>query len=117
MVEEVGVDVESVRQGGSEELLLMAAENLKRSIEFAVGQLRAKKVSGEVKLRWSRSLARQVEALVKVAEALDKIGSNSGAEMDLASYLSGVEKRVPKALVTRKFEKVVGKTRASISRR
>jgi hypothetical protein len=31
-----------------------------------------------MKLRWSRSLVRQVEALVKVVEALDKIGGKSG---------------------------------------
>jgi len=46
--------------------LLLAAENLKKSIEFTVRQLNARKVRGEMKLRWSRSLVRQVEALVKV---------------------------------------------------
>ena len=71
-----GGEVEDARPGGSKGFLLMAAENLRRSIEFSVGQLRAKKVRGEVKLRWSRSLARQVEALVKVAEALNRIGAS-----------------------------------------
>ena len=101
---------------GSEELLLMAAENLKRSIEHAVRQLEARKVRGEMKLRWSRSLTRQVEALVKVAEALNKIGSKSAVDVDLASYLSGLEARVPRRFASRKFVKIVGKTRVSCLR-
>jgi len=104
-----GGEVKSVRHDDSEDLLLMAAENLKRSIEFAIGQLRAKKVPGEVKLRWSRSLTRQVEALVKVAEALSKIGCRSTTNVDLASYLSSLETRVPRKLVSRKFSKIVEK--------
>ena len=101
---------------GSEELLLMAAENLKKSIEHAVRQLGARKVRGEMKLRWSRSLTRQVEALVKVAEALDKIGSRSAADMDLASYLSVIEARVPRRFVTKKFSRIVDRTRVRRSR-
>jgi len=101
---------------GSEELLLMAAENLKKSIEHAVRQLGARKVRGEMKLRWSRSLTRQVEALVKVAEALDKIGSRSAADMDLASYLSVIEARVPRRFVTKKFVRIVDRTRVRRSR-
>ena len=102
-------------RSGSEELLLMAAENLKKSIEHAVRQLEAKKVRGEMKLRWSRSLTRQVEALVKVAEALNKIGSKSVVEMDLASYLSGLQARVPERFVTRKFSRIVRRTQVSWS--
>jgi len=108
--------VKGVERFGSEGLLLMAAENLKKSIEHAVRQLEAKKVGGEMKLRWSRSLTRQVEALVKVAEALNKIGSKSAADLDLASYLSGLETRVPRRFVTRKFTLMVSRTRASWSR-
>jgi len=100
----------------SEGLLLMAAENLKKSIEYSVGQLGARKVRGEMKLRWSRSLTRQVEALVKVAEALSKMGSKSAADIDLASYLSSLETRVPRRFVTREFTRIVGKMRASRSR-
>jgi len=105
-----------VEHFGSEELLLMAAENLKKSIEHAVRQLEARKVRSEMKLRWSRSLTRQVEALVKVAEALNKIGSGSEAGVDLASYLSVLERRVPKRFVTKKFARIVGKMRISESR-
>ena len=101
---------------GSEELLLMAAENLKKSIEHSVRQLQAKKVRSETKLRWSRSLVRQVEALVKVAEALSKIGSKSGVDLDLASYLSGLETRVPRRFATVKFNRIVRKTQVSWSR-
>jgi len=92
---------------------LLAAENLKRSIEHAVRQLGAKKVKGEMKLRWSRSLTRQVEALVKVAEALNKMGSKSAVDVDLASYLSVLETRVPRRFATKKFTRIVEKMRAS----
>ena len=115
----IGVMVESsdeadeVKAKGSEELLLMAAENLKRSIEFAVRKLDARKVRGEVKLRWSRSLTRQVEALVKVAEALNKIGSKSGVNMDMATYLSGLESKIPTKFVTKKFVRIARKMRAN----
>jgi len=102
-----------VKPSGSEELLLMAAENLKRSIEFAVRKLDARKVHGEVKLRWSRSLTRQVEALVKVAEALNKIGGKSVVDVDMATYLSGLESKVPTRFVTKKFVRIVRKMRAS----
>lgn len=112
-----GGEVEDARPGGSEGFLLMAAENLRRSIEFSVGQLRAKKVRGEVKLRWSRSLARQVEALVKVAEALNRIGGKSAGDMDLASYLSQLESKVPKRFVKRNFVTMVGKRRGTVYRR
>jgi two-component sensor histidine kinase len=100
----------------SEELLLMAAENLKRSIELTVRQLEARKVRSEMKLRWSRSLTRQVQALVIVAEALNKIGSRSTADLDLASYLSAVESRVPRTYSSRRFALVVSKTRMSVGR-
>jgi hypothetical protein len=53
----------AVREGEAEGLsgvglLLLAAENLKKNTEFTVGQLNARKVRGEMKLRWSRSLVR-----------------------------------------------------------
>ena len=113
-----GGEVEDARPGGSEGFLLMAAENLRRSIEFSVGQLRAKKVRGEVKLRWSRSLARQVEALVKVAEALNRIGGKSaGDDMDLASFLYQLDSKVPKRFVKRNFATMVGKRRGTVYRR
>lgn len=117
------VDVGEVGEAGkveglsAESLLLMAAENLKRSIELAVRQLNAKKVRGEMKLKWSRSLTRQVEALVKVAEALNNIGSKSAMEMDLATYLSVVESKVPRRFVTKKFVRIARRMRAGVSRR
>ena len=109
-------DVDEVRLGSSEELLLMAAENLKKSIEHAVRQLEARKVRGEMKLRWSRSLTRQVEALVKVAEALNKIGSKSAVDWDLASYLSGLGARVPKKFVSRRLAYAVRRSELSVLR-
>lgn len=110
---EGGDEADEVKPKGSEELLLMAAENLKRSIEYAVRKLDARKVRGEVKLRWSRSLTRQVEALVKVAEALNKIGSKSAVNMDMATYLSGLESKVPTKFATKKFVRIVRKMRAN----
>jgi len=110
---EGGDEADEVKPKGSEELLLMAAENLKRSIEFAVRKLDARKVRGEVKLRWSRSLTRQVEALVKVAEALNKIGSKSAVNMDMATYLSGLESKIPTKFVTKKFVRIARKMRAN----
>lgn len=105
------------KQSSSEELLMMAAENLKRSIELTVRQLQAKKVRSEMKLRWSRSLTRQVQALVIVAEALNKIGGASAVDLDLASYLSTVESRVPKTYASRRFALVVIKSQVSWQRR
>ena len=117
------VDVGEVAGAGgvgglsAEGLLLLAAENLKRSIELTVRQLNARKVRGEMKLRWSRSLTRQVEALVKVAEALSKIGSKSAVEADLATYLSDLQSRVPVRYVTVKFARIAGRMRVNVSRR
>jgi hypothetical protein len=103
----------SVERSDSERLLVMAAENLKKSIEHSVGQLGMKRVRGEMKLRWSRSLTRQVEALVKVAEALNKIGGGSAVDIDLASYLSGLETRVPRKFATKKLCRIAKKYRRS----
>jgi len=94
--------VEARKQSGSfdadlargELLLLMSADNLKKGIEYAVSQLHVRKVRGQMKLRWMRSLTRQVEALVKVVQALSNIGSKSGANIDLATFLSSVEKEI-----------------------
>jgi len=96
----------------SEELLLLAAENLKKSIEYAVRQMNARKVRGEAKLRWSRTLTKQVEALVKVAEALNKLETKSGEGLDLSSYLSVVQEKLPREYTTRKFVRIVDKARA-----
>jgi hypothetical protein len=118
----MGESVGSAVQEGEAEglsgvgLLLLAAENLKRSIEFTVGQLNARKVRGEMKLRWSRSLVRQVEALVKVVEALNKVGGKPKVELDLASYLAMVESKVPKRFVGKEFAGVVRRVQASASR-
>jgi len=115
MVESKGEEAGDVERVSSEKLLVMSAENLKKSIEYAVRQLTAKKVGSEVKLRWSRSLTQQVEALVKVAEALHKIGSKSATDMDLASYLSVLETKVPRRFVTKKFSGIVRRSRVSWS--
>lgn len=81
----------------SDELLLMATANLKKGIEYAVNQIRSKRVDPDTKLRWIRSLTRQVEALVKVAEASNNIESKSANDIDLATYLSSLEKKIAKA--------------------
>ena len=95
-----------------EELLKLAADSLKKSIDFAVRQMNARKVRGEAKLRWSRTLTKQVEALVKVAEAQEKLKGKSGADLDLSSYLSVVKEKLPREYTTRKFVKIVDKARA-----
>jgi len=100
----------------SDELLLTATANLKKGIEYAVHQIRSKRVNPETKLRWMCNLTRQVEALVKVTEALNKIGSKSAVDIDLASYLSGLETRVPRKFATKKFVRIVEKTSLSGSR-
>ena len=92
----------------------MAADNLRKSIEHSVRQLGARKVRGEMKLRWSRSLTRQVEALVKVAEALNKIGGKSAADLDLSSYLSGLETRVPERFVSRRLAHAVRRSESMV---
>ena len=96
----------------SEELLKLAADSLKKSIEYAVRQMNARKVRGEAKLRWSRTLIKQVEALVKVAEAQNKLKGKPEAGIDLASYLSAVQEKLPREYTTRKFVKIVDKARA-----
>jgi hypothetical protein len=75
-------------------MLLLATDNLRKGIEYAVRQVRSKKVDPGTKLRWMRALTRQVEALVKVVEAQNNIGSKSAGCLDLAAYLSSVEKRI-----------------------
>ena len=91
----------------AEGLLLLAAEHLRRSIEVAVRQLNARKVRGEMKLKWSRALTGQVEALVKIAQALSRIEGESGVGMDLATFLSDVERKVPRRYVSRRLARAV----------
>jgi hypothetical protein len=66
-------------------------------------------VKGEMKIKWSRALVRQVEALIKVVEALKKLsGKTEGeAESDLASYLASLEVQILKRFVSREFAGVV----------
>jgi len=82
------------RRAGAERFLLKSAEHLQRGIDYAVKQLNSRKISDERKIRWIRSLTRQIEALVKVVEALNNIGSKSASDIDLATYLSSVKERV-----------------------
>ena len=78
----------------SDDMLLLATDNLRKGIEYAIRQIRSKKVSPATKLRWMRALTRQVEALVKVVEAQSNIGSKSAGSLDLATFLSSVQKRI-----------------------
>jgi len=78
----------------SDDMLLLATDNLRKGIEYAVRQIRSKKIAPAAKLRWMRALTRQVEALVKVVEAQSNIGSKSAGSLDLATFLSSVQKRI-----------------------
>jgi len=89
----VAVDGSSGR-AGSEGFLLKSAEHLQKGIDYTVRQLNSRKISDERKMRWIRSLTRQIEALVKVVEALNNMGSKSAGSIDLATYLSSVEEKV-----------------------
>lgn len=73
----------------------MTADNLKKGITLTVNQINSRRVPPEKKLRWLKALARQAEALVDVVQALNKIGNKSTEEIDLATFLSSVEKRLP----------------------
>jgi hypothetical protein len=75
-------------------MLFLASDNLRKGIEYAIHQIRSKKVSPAAKLRWMRALTRQVEALVKVVEAQSNIGSKPGDRLDLATFLSSVQSRI-----------------------
>jgi len=75
-------------------MLLLATDNLRKGIEYAIRQIRSKKVAPAAKLRWMRALTRQVEALVKVVEAQSNVGSKSAGSLDLATFLSSVKERV-----------------------
>jgi hypothetical protein len=79
----------------SEETLRMTVDNLKKGITLTVSQINSRRVPPEKKLRWLKALARQAEALVDVVQALNKIGTKSTTEIDLATFLSSVEKRLP----------------------
>ena len=100
---------ESSEPDASEDLLLLAADAIHKSIEQALRQLNARRVRSEMKLRWSRSLIQQVEGLIKVADALDKLGSKSSANLDLSSYLSAVQEKVPKQFESRRLKKILRK--------
>jgi len=78
----------------ADDMLVLATDNLRKGIEYAVRQVRSKKVDPSTKLRWMRALTRQVEALVKVVEAQSNIGSKSAGSLDLATFLSSVQKRI-----------------------
>ena len=79
----------------SDEPLLIAVENLKKGMMFTMSQLNSRRVLPEKKLRWLKALTRQVEALVNVVEALYSIGSKSASDVDLAAFLSSLEKEFP----------------------
>jgi len=93
----------------SRELLLEAAENLRRAMELALGKLEARKVRNADKVRFMRVLTREVEAAVGVAEALKDIEVKGREKDDFAFYLSRLEARVPQMYVTKKFSKILRK--------
>lgn len=105
-VENSSTKQEATQPSVSEDLLLLAVDAIRKSIEQTVRQLRARRVRSEMKLRWSRSLIQQVEGLIKVAEALEKLGSKSSADLDLSSYLSVVQEKVPREFESRTLSRI-----------
>jgi hypothetical protein len=94
----LGVVMDSDGSGGlgkadAERFLLRSAEHLQEGIDYAAKLLGSRKVREERKMRWIRALTRQIEALVKVVEALNNIRSNAGG-LDLASYLSSIRDKI-----------------------
>jgi hypothetical protein len=108
----LGVEAEKSRESvDSLGLLLTASDALKRSIEHAVGQLSARKVKGDMKLKWSRSMVKQVEALIKVAEALERIEGKNAGRLDLATFLSEIRAKTPKRYIRKPLALNINKTR------
>jgi len=99
----------------SDEPLLIAVDNLKKGMMYTMNQLNSRRVLPERKLRWLKALTRQAEALVDVVEALNKLDSKSAADVDLATFLSSLETRIPakEARMMRRasldFHRVVGR--------
>ncbi len=81
---------------------MFAAENLKKSMTFTMSKIESRKIPYEKKLRWLKALTRQAEALVDVMEALNKIGSKSAENIDLAKFLGDIQEKLPTALSTRR---------------
>jgi hypothetical protein len=102
--------------GGAERFLLKSAEHLQKGIEYAVRQLNSRKISDERKMRWIRSLTRQIEALVKVVEALHNIGSKSAGSINLATFLSSVAKELPMDAQTPSMDSATSECRTAMRR-
>ena len=105
------VDVEAF-----DEPLLVAVENLKKGMKFTMSQLNSRRVPPEKKLRWLKALTRQVEALVNVIEALHNIGSKSAEDVDLAAFLSSLEKEFPTQSQTSSFGSAASECRVVMRR-
>ncbi len=82
--------------------LMFAAENLKKSMTFTMSKIESRKVPHEKKLRWLKALTKQAEALVDVVGALNKIGSKSAEDIDLAKFLGEIQERLPAAVSPRR---------------
>ena len=109
-----GKDVDPL--AGAERFLLKSAEHLQKGIEYAVKQLNSRKISDERKMRWIRSLTRQIEALVKVVEALHNIGSKSAGSINLATFLSSVAKELPTDAQTPSMDSATSECRTAMRR-
>jgi len=105
------IDVEA-----SDEPLLIAVENLKKGMKFTMSQLNSRRVLPEKKLRWLKALTRQIEALVNVVEALHNIGSKSASGLDLATFLSSLEKELPTQQQTRVLGSAASECRTAMRR-
>ncbi len=101
---------------GCDELLLTAVDNLKKGMMFTMSQLNSRRVLPEKKLRWLKTLTKQVEALVNVTEALHNIGSKSASDADLATFLSSLAKELPTESQTPSFDSVAKECRAAMRR-
>jgi len=100
----------------SDEPLLIAVDNLKTGMMFTMSQLNSRRVLPEKKLRWLKALTRQVEALVNVVEALHNIGSKSASDVDLATFLSSLERKLPKESQSPSFGSAAGECRSAMRR-
>ena len=99
-----------------DELLFTAIENLKKGMMFTMSQLNSRRVLPEKKLRWLKALTRQIEALVNVVEALHNIGSKSASGLDLATFLSSLEKELPTQQQTRVLGSAASECRTAMRR-
>lgn len=101
-----GAEKKATEYSESEMMLLKTAEALQKSMEYMLSQLNSRKIRSEMKLKYARSMPRQVEAMVKVILAMRSINSKSADAVDFAVYLSKLESAMPSNLAPAKIAKI-----------